>query len=80
MDGLAVKLNEGSWASHQDPPFYLAMPLPEDFSGNVYCQLIGKGEFSDIRFAPQGKSYIRENWQKPEATSASIELDAGRIF
>jgi len=76
----AVKLNEGSWASRQDPPFYLAMPIAEDFSGNVYCQIIGKGEISDIRFAPQGKSYIRENWQNPEASTAAIELDAGRTF
>ena len=76
----AVKLNEGSWASRQDPPFYLAINIEEDFRGELYCRLEGKGELSDIRFAPAGGIFIRDNWQNPEEKSSSIELDAGRTF
>ena len=76
----AVKLFDGSWASHQDPPFYLAIPIEKDLMGKVFIKLEGKGEVSDIRFAEKGGISFRENWQKPEDSSKSIELDAGRSY
>ncbi len=48
--------------------------------GKLFIKLEGKGEVSDIRFAEKGGISFRENWQKPEDSSKSIELDAGRSY